>query len=763
MRKNKYKYLKADEYVLLNDKEPTLKPIKLSLPKPPELKYIDGYGLNPEDQYFKRVYIPIRLKHLQNTVIRDANKSFSDNPDNRVTWQKIISEIWNRLEEEQEDYVDEIYWLKKQIWFINYGYWFFNNGKPTYITGAHYLYLNYWSLGDTYPEYRERSRRKFMAREYAMKTQEDENGIDIGMRTIFGLIIPKMRREGGTSESLAFGYWFVMYTKNANMDIQSDTGKKSKDLYFDNMITPWQSLPFFLRPTWSGNNRPNELQFQLPQNQSVGNFLNNSIFYVDTAQGSKLDGLKLKYDLSDEEGKTIEAEVDKRWAIKKECLQIGKSIIGYSEHPSTVEDMETMGGQFYKNLCDASDFWKRINGIGQTQSGLMLIFDPSDYCLEGFVGKYGEAIIDNPTEKQKIELKEKYGKSAPTMGSKEFINRRREYLLKHDITEYRRFVKKYPLTLSECFYSAGSDLGFPVEDINKRIAELELDEKMGNPHTKPANFYWVINGVPCSSHDIISRGINIKDIKGDVQIVFEKNGRWDISYKPPMEYTNKRYLKGDVWCPVYTSMFEMGADPYHFSTKNEARLRTDKSYLSDGGGAIKRKRDFNIDPQGKNIKEWESVGMCATYLHRIPDVDEYVLDLLMAAIYYGSLVFPETNVKKVVEDFIRWGYGGYLDHAIDPVTGLVNPDPGMSTQTVSKQNLFMEFQKYLSHHVMHENDKKLLYQCRDIRSMEELTKYDLLTAAMYANYGSLNSYGEHFVEQNKMIDATDIFKGFGLL
>ena len=43
------------------------------------------------------------------------------------------------------------------------GYWFFNNGNPTYITGKNYFYLQWWKLeDDIYPEYRDADRRYFL-------------------------------------------------------------------------------------------------------------------------------------------------------------------------------------------------------------------------------------------------------------------------------------------------------------------------------------------------------------------------------------------------------------------------------------------------------------------------------------------------------------------------------------------------------------------------------------------------------------------------
>ena len=49
------------------------------------------------------------------------------------------------------------------------GVWFMNNGKPTYITGEHYYYLNWCKLDIGYPEYRDRDRRFFIFWEICKK------------------------------------------------------------------------------------------------------------------------------------------------------------------------------------------------------------------------------------------------------------------------------------------------------------------------------------------------------------------------------------------------------------------------------------------------------------------------------------------------------------------------------------------------------------------------------------------------------------------
>ncbi len=54
-----------------------------------------------------------------------------------------------------EYYNPELQEYRNQEWDrrLN-GFWFYNNGKPTYITGLHYFYLVHWKIDVGYPDFR---------------------------------------------------------------------------------------------------------------------------------------------------------------------------------------------------------------------------------------------------------------------------------------------------------------------------------------------------------------------------------------------------------------------------------------------------------------------------------------------------------------------------------------------------------------------------------------------------------------------------------
>lgn len=75
---------------------------------------------------------------------------------------------------------------REQEWFRRMnGFWFMNNGIPTFITGAHYMYLTHWKIDAPVVDYRDSDRHFF----YMWKYCEDDPDS-------FGLIEAARRRSG---------------------------------------------------------------------------------------------------------------------------------------------------------------------------------------------------------------------------------------------------------------------------------------------------------------------------------------------------------------------------------------------------------------------------------------------------------------------------------------------------------------------------------------------------------------------------------------
>ena len=351
VKSNPYEHLhkEEDRSFKINDLDLDRKTIVLSLPAAPKRKdLIDGWNLPTEEQYFRRLEIPKRLKSLEVETIRELQDIQRNvNKQEAVTGAKIIEKFWSKIEDNPEEHEDEIAFIHRLWWHRFYGYWFYNDGQPTYITGRHFMFLNFFYQPDItfnggLPEYRDRHRREYLFRDYLRTSTEsfarrDEKGMaipeddgtyvmqDIGMRIFFGDIHPKSRRNGSTMMSLgdmiedtekAFGIYSTIVSKD---------GDSTEAHYTKKLLPAWSSRPYFMKPVWQGSASPNQIKYFGARNSFSGEFLMGTIDYTVSASEIKQDGNKINGMLvCDEEGK---------------CLRFGTEVLLYDGSIKNVEDI----------------------------------------------------------------------------------------------------------------------------------------------------------------------------------------------------------------------------------------------------------------------------------------------------------------------------------------------------------------------------------------------------------------------------------------
>ena len=313
----KYIYKDADTSFTINDGDQDLDSITISLPKPPSYGLIDGYGLPPEEQYFRRLEIPDRLKDIQRDAqnkMRDRQKS---NKNFIVTFDKMITAFWKAFDEKREHGYDKVVeFIKEFHWHRKHGYWFFNDGKPTYITGDHFDYLNTWVFIDEksndggYPEYRWIDRLVYLFRKYSEETTEsvkmDEDGNisveDIGLRICYGTAEPKSRRCGITTQAIHKGMKVAMTGFGKYFTIISMDGDNAEKHYSKKLVPAFRDYPLWLKPT-HGNQIGKSIVFDTSGQSFDRDLLGSVIDYTDSAGERKNDGDKIHYGLVDESGK----------------------------------------------------------------------------------------------------------------------------------------------------------------------------------------------------------------------------------------------------------------------------------------------------------------------------------------------------------------------------------------------------------------------------------------------------------------------------
>lgn len=173
------------------------------------------------------------------------------------------------------------------------GHWFMNNGVPTYITGSHYMYLQWSKIDVGLPDFRESNRIFFIFWE-ACKADDRS----------FGMCYLKNRRSGFSFMSSSETGNIGTISRDAKLGILSKTGADAKEMFTNKVVPIVKNYPFFFRPVQDGMDNPKtELSFRVPakkitrKNMSevdeeniVG--LDTTIDWLNTADNS-YDGQKL--------------------------------------------------------------------------------------------------------------------------------------------------------------------------------------------------------------------------------------------------------------------------------------------------------------------------------------------------------------------------------------------------------------------------------------------------------------------------------------
>jgi hypothetical protein len=713
-------YEESAKSVWVNTDDKDLIPIEILLPQPPEPHKIDNWGLQAKEQMWHPPKLPKRLKELQSKY-------------------ETLDEIWDELEEHKDIYADEIEFIRLQWQYRLNGYWFWNNGIPTYIDGWHYFYCAWWHIDTGLPQYRDRDRRFFLfARKvytetrypvcdvqtgYAIKDKRgDYTWIETLNRVLVGFNYPKHRREGASYKGGCVNYEIISRTINARGGIQSMNDDKAKVFFLRHVVSPWKKLPFFFKPNYEGSTSPKtELSFTpTAKRLSSGGSRAMSELGLEsgidfgTAEETSYEGTKLYVHNDDEVGRLKKGiNCETRHTVVKECLMDGKNIIGFTLKTSTVGEMEKGGGKAFKNQCKMSDYYHR-NLNGQTETGLVNLFIPAYDGLTGFIDKYGMSVINTPNKEQAAFIGSK-------IGAYEYIMNERKGVIS-DPVKLSDKIRLYPIRFAECFRTASKSSGFNMTKLETYIDNLSFQKQ---PIVR-GNFEWYEN-------------------ERDTRVIFvpTSQGRFMVSHQLEDNEANRKFRSeyDNLWEPGNTQWGVAGGDPFKFNITKGNRL-------SNGGGAVVKKGKIKDGDFAMKRK------FACTYNFRPPDKDAFAEDMLKMCIYYGVKMFPETNVPLLWDYFAKRGYEHYLLYKYDPKTFVLNRTPGEQTGEKIKQNIFQEFMMWIENEANEENHIEVLIECRDIEGPEDMTNYDLFTAAGYALLGTISSYDdiEELDEQKYTLD-----------
>jgi len=760
---SKYKYLEADKYFVLNDRDTYLVPIYISLPKPPPLEMIAGYGLAPEDQVFKRMVVPKKLQSLEKQVIAELSQKSDEISSYSVSGYKIIKEFWVRFNKNSSLLKEEAEFIKHFWWHRIHGYWFFNNGKPTYITGRYFEYLNTWYMPDVkngYPEYRDRDRRWFLADKYFFETEETFAELDAnnkamkdnsgkykmtytGRKLYLGIENTKGRRMGDTNKSLCCSHSMLTTGLSRYASITSYTSDHAEGSFTKMLVPAWQNMYLWLKPIFSNTNTPSTLEYSSPGNVFNEQALGATFDYARTAQGSYYDGKKINAAIvCDEEGKSKEFDVAKRWDQIAECLVQGVNRVGFSYHPTTVEDMDEGGGSNFEKMMEQGDFYVRKQS-GETLNRLARIYFRASDGLEGFIDKYGNSVEFDLTDSQR--------KEGFKNGAYNYLVSQRDVFEKQGTPEaierLRALKRKFPIEYLDSFIGESGALGWDIKKIDAAIKRIKATHKPKR--------YRLFRDV---LHDTVRAAED------------NENGRFVLDYILPDNMAGKKILDSvydeiknetvDAWTPMYPGKFLLSVDPVGFTNKTQKELDRNQSKYSKGAAEVfwtNDVRHYNED-QEKNKNNFSGITSIAHYLYRPAGMDEFVEDMLMLAEYYGAMICPESNKEVFTKEVFNRGYSGYFYYELDPITKKRKSMPGVYTGS-NKKEMIMYVNDYIKHRSEYDCNLEFWLQAKRMKTIEEMTSYDTVAAYAVGLMGLLGMKGGYLdvvnSERTNALNATD--------
>lgn len=527
-------------------------------------------------------------------------------------------------------------WVDRQNKIFEEGLYAYIDGTLTYIPGAYWCYINFWTLehGEK-PEYREDDRKFFLFHEYLrLKT------------SALGILRLKGRRQGATSIAMFF-MWFIGGRKqHALCGLTSFNDQAAQDAFQRMFMFGFKAmLPCFQEEFDSDSE--NFIRFVKPVEKKKKGVLavkreglNSYCDYKPNLVNS-YDSGRQTYNVPDESGKRHKVNINSYWSRLSKTLVIGINKVGFAYSPTTV-GAKKEGGENFKLFYANSNQHKIDKSTGKpvgldTPTRCVQYFVPATHCYSGCIDKFGRSVVDDPAE--------------PVMGNdgrwikegaRTLILRDRKKLKDEQLMEHRR---DYPLDVFDAFSFEAGACEFNEKNFTDRIAYLEEN---------PEEAFWR-QGRLYEEFDEEANRIVVKwadDDSGDCWI------------KEFPEKPNNYAVRGGYISPLNELLYSGGADTY----KNIFAING-----SDGSICIFKKSRPN--------DKGEETGLYPIFFFegRPRLIKQFNRIAFLTCLYFGCKINYEIDAGTwFYEDFMEWDALELLEWtpAVDPTKPNFKITPG---------------------------------------------------------------------------------------
>jgi len=634
---------------------------------------------------------------------------------------KKSNQMWGRLDFDPDDFAElpqeqQDAFIIREYERSEQGFWFWNNGELTYLTGNHYHYLTWFKIDSGYPDFRDADKRWFYHWELCEKDEE-----------CIGQMYGKKRRDGYSYRGDNIILNCARREFNANFGIISKSGEDAKEM-FQKLVHAFLEYPDFFKPqVQSAEDVKRELIFRTPQKRVTFKnrktkreiSLNTRIDWKNTKQNA-YDGMKLRILAADESGKfPTEVDLEKWFNIGKTCLILGSKIVGKMMLGSTVNELEK-GGRAFLNLWRKSDHTKKTDN-GRTISGLWRYFVPAFDGMEGFIDQYGMSVIETP-EKPIMGID---GRMI-TKGAKPWLET--ELKARQDAGDsvgYYEMRRQFPLKEDDMFITPANER--TCWDIAKIHEQIEHNEIHIIEKTLSCGYFsWKGGKRDCGVVEWNSLPYDDPRVKHR------------FSWLPPHDQRNKFVMKNGKKAPANVHLGLFTLDPY------SAVHTIDKHRESKAASHGFKKFDLMAE---KDLSD----AFIGEYWNRLKDPLLVYEDMIMQCVFFGWALLPERNIRNCNDYFRNRDYHNYLmapprmtrEEFIQKINKV--EDAGIANTAGQTQQQFIEhLANYISLNVgTNDNTGEMGFMpftntLKDWLAfdIEKWTPYDLTVSSMVAVVGS---------------------------